>query len=43
MLVTPFPIVTLVKLLQILNAEAPILVTPFPIVTLVKLLQAWNA
>ena len=35
--------VILVKLLQLLNAESPILVTLFGIVMLVKLLQPLNA
>ena len=39
MLVTPFGIVTLVKLLQPEKAELPILVTPFGIVTFVNALQ----
>ena len=38
-LVTPLPIVTLVKLLQPLKALSPILVTLFGIVILDKLLQ----
>ena len=39
MLVTPFGIVTLVKLLQLWKALSPMLVTLLPIVTLVKPLQ----
>ena len=39
MLVTLFGIVTLVKLLQLSNAPAPMLVTLFEIVTLVRLRQ----
>ena len=37
MLVTPLPIVTLVRLVQSKNAEEPMLVTLFGIVTLVRL------
>ena len=43
MLVTPLPIVMLVRLLHPSNAEAPMLVTPIPIVTLVSLKQFLNA
>ena len=43
MLVTPLPIVTLVKPLQPLNALFPMFVTPLPIVTLIKPLQPENA
>ena len=39
MLVTPFGIVTLVRLLQSLKVSLPMLVTPSGIVTLVRLLQ----
>ena len=43
MLVTPFPMVTLVRLLQPENAEYPMLVTLSGIVMLVRLLQPENA
>jgi hypothetical protein len=43
MLVTPFPIVTLVKLVQPANAPLPMLVTLLGIVTLVSLVQSENA
>ena len=39
MLVTPFGIVTLVRLLQLPKASAPMLVTLLGIVTLVRLSQ----
>ena len=43
MLVTLFGIVTLVRLLQFLNALLPMLVTLSGIVTLVRLVQLLNA
>ena len=43
MLVTPFPIVMLVRLLQSRNAYSPMLVTLSGIVMLVRLLQSRNA
>jgi hypothetical protein len=39
MLVTLFPMVTLVKLVQSEKAQSPMLVTLFPMVTLVRLVQ----
>jgi hypothetical protein len=43
MLVTLFPMVTLVKPVQKPNAELPMLVTLFPMTTLVKPVQYQNA
>jgi len=39
MLVTPFPMLTLVRLGQSAKAPSPMLVAPFPMVTLVRLGQ----
>ena len=43
MMVKPVPMVTLVKLVQPLNAAAPMLVTVSGMVMLVKLVQSLNA
>ncbi len=43
MVVTPLPIVTLVKPVQSKNAMSPMLVTPFPIVALIKPVQSEKA
>ena len=43
MVVTLFGIVTLIRLLQALNAKSPIDVTLFGIIILVRLLQSSNA
>jgi hypothetical protein len=39
MLVTPLPMDTLVRLVQLIKALPPMLVTPFGMVTLVRLVQ----
>jgi len=43
MVVTLFPIVTLVKLLQVSKAQSPMVVTLSPIVTLARLSQSEKA